>query len=367
MTEDSVTHPRRGDGLAPVPQWIILVGLSAGFAILLTWLGVPASLLLGPLLAGIAVTVGGGKVQLPRPAFSLAQGVIGCMIAKALPLSISGDVIGSWPLFAVGVTSVIAASGLVGWLMTRMHVLPGTTIVWGLSPGAATAMTLLAESYGADAKLVAFMQYTRVILVAAIASVIAKVCGAGALHAAHTVTWFPAVAWLPLAETLALAVLGPVVASQLGMPAGALLIPVVVGIFLVDGGWMTMELPPWLLAIGYAFVGWRIGLRFTRRLLIHAAKALPRIIASTLALIAVCGGLAALFVVTAGLDPLTAYLATSPGGADSVAIIAASSNVDVPFVMTMQMARFVVLLILGPTMARFISKHADAASDASGN
>jgi uncharacterized membrane protein AbrB (regulator of aidB expression) len=71
--------------------------------------------------------------------------------------------------------------------------------------------------------------------------------------------------------------------------------------------------------------------------------------------------------VTAGLDPLTAYLATSPGGADSVAIIAASSNVDVPFVMTMQMARFVVLLILGPTMARFISKHADAASDASGN
>jgi uncharacterized membrane protein AbrB (regulator of aidB expression) len=38
-----------------------------------------------------------------------------------------GDVIGSWPLFAVGVTSVIAASGLVGWLMTRMHVLPGTS------------------------------------------------------------------------------------------------------------------------------------------------------------------------------------------------------------------------------------------------
>jgi uncharacterized protein len=367
MTEDSVTHPRRGDGLAPVPQWIILVGLSAGFAILLTWLGVPASLLLGPLLAGIAVTVGGGKVQLPRPAFSLAQGGHRLHDRQGAAVVDLGRRHRQLAALCRRRDVRIAASGLVGWLMTRMHVLPGTTIVWGLSPGAATAMTLLAESYGADAKLVAFMQYTRVILIAAIASVIAKVCGAGALHAAHTVTWFPAVAWLPLAETLALAVLGPVVASQLGMPAGALLIPVVVGIFLVDGGWMTMELPPWLLAIGYAFVGWRIGLRFTRRLLIHAAKALPRIIASTLALIAVCGGLAALFVVTAGLDPLTAYLATSPGGADSVAIIAASSNVDVPFVMTMQMARFVVLLILGPTMARFISKHADAASDASGN
>ena len=107
-------------------------------------------------------------------------------------------------------------------------------------------------------------------------------------------------------------------------------------------------------------------MRFTRRLLIHAAKAMPRVIASTLALIAVCGGLAALFGVTASIDPLTAYLATSPGGADSVAIIAASSNVDVHFVMTMQMARFIVVPILGPAVARLISKHADAAPDASG-
>ena len=29
-----------------------------------------------------------------------------------------------------------------------------------------------------------------------------------------------------------------------------------------------------------------------------------------------------------GIDPLTAYLATSPGGMDSIPIIAASSNVD---------------------------------------
>jgi hypothetical protein len=42
------------------------------------------------------------------------------MIAKTLPFSISGDIIGNWPLFAVGVLSVIAASGLLGWLMSRM-------------------------------------------------------------------------------------------------------------------------------------------------------------------------------------------------------------------------------------------------------
>ena len=89
-------------------------------------------------------------------------------------------------------------------------------------------------------------------------------------------------------------------------------------------------------------VGWWVGIAvFTRPLLIHAAaKVLPRPIVCILALIVLCGGVAVLLMVFAGIDPLTAYLATSPGGADSVAIIAASSNVDAAFVMSMQTSAF---------------------------
>ena len=45
-----------------------------------------------------------------------------------------------------------------------------------------------------------------------------------------------------------------------------------------------------------------------------------------------------------GIDALTAYLATSPGGMDSVAIIAASSHVDEPFIITPQMVRFLTII-----------------------
>ena len=65
----------------------------------------------------------------------------------------------------------------------------------------------------------------------------------------------------------------------------------------------------------------------------------------------------------AGIDPLTAYLATSPGGANSVAIIAASSDVDVPFVMAMQIGRFLVILMIGPTLARFIARQSGLAEN----
>jgi hypothetical protein len=44
-----------------------------------------------------------------------------------------------WPLFLAVGLAVILASTALGWLMTRWQVLPGTTAVWGTSPGAATA------------------------------------------------------------------------------------------------------------------------------------------------------------------------------------------------------------------------------------
>jgi membrane AbrB-like protein len=279
-----------------------------------------------------------------------------------LPASIAGEVLGRWPVFVGGALSVIVASALLGLLLSRMKVLPGSTALWGLSPGGAMTMVLMAEASGADAQLVAFMQYLRVVVVAAVASLVARLWGLNVAHAhvaVPAVAWFPPVAWVPLAETIALAVLGAVLGNLLRLQAGALLIPLVAGIVLTRFGLITIELPRWLLTATYAVIGWRIGLRFTKPLLIHAAKALPRVLACTLVLVAFCAVLGVLLVVFVGIEPLTAYLATSPGGADSVAIIAASSKVDASFVMAMQMARLAAVLMLGPTMARFFATYAE--------
>ena len=149
--------------------------------------------------------------------------------------------------------------------------------------------------------------------------------------------------------------LAPSPRSSCEFLAGALLLPLAAAALLQGFAVVKIELPPLLLAITYAVLGWSIGLRFTRSALSHAARALPRVAASIFALIGICGLFAALLTYGAGVDPLTAYLATSPGGADSVAIIAASSHVDVSFVMAMQVARFLVVLFAGPSIARFIA------------
>ena len=153
-----------------------------------------------------------------------------------------------------------------------------------------------------------------------------------------------------------LAAIGVLVYRKWRLPAGALLVPLFLGALLNGSGTVTIELPPWLLAASYALVGWSIGLRFTRQILVHAAKAFSRVAASILVLIALCGGLAVVMVKTMHVNPVTAYLAMSPGGMDSVAIIAASSpGVNVPFVMAMQTARFLIVVFAGPPLARFVS------------
>jgi membrane AbrB-like protein len=337
--------------------------LSVVFVVLLEALRLPAALLLGPMVAAILVAAAETSVRVPRLPFRAAQALIGCMIARSITPEIVGTMIQDWPLFLAAVFSVIAASSVIGLLLTRWRVLPGTTAVWGSSPGAASAMTLMAESFGADVRLVAFMQYLRVVLVTVVASVIARIWATPSAGHAAGVVWFPPMQWTPFIETMALAGVGAFIAPLLRIPAGPMLVPMVAGAVLHGSDIMTIELPPWLLAVSYAIVGWNIGLRFTRPILVHALRALPRVAASILVLIAICGGFAWVLTWAAGIDPLTAYLATSPGGADSVAIIAASSNVDVPFVMSLQTLRFLVVLFAGPALSRFIARRTGA-SDA---
>lgn len=342
-------------GTAVPVQWIALVVLSAALAALLLWLHAPAALMLGPLVAAIAFAAGNGRVQMPLAPFVLAQGVVGSMIAKMIPLSIVGDILDHFVLFTVGVLWVVMVSAFIGWLMTRLQMLPGTTALWGTSPGAASVMTIMSESYGADMRLVAFMQYLRIVLVAATAALVARMFGVNPEHhVAPEMVWFPPVDWLAFGKTMVIAAIGPVIARRLNIPAGAFLVPMVVGIVLTHFGLMTIELPPWLLAGCYAFIGWNIGLRFTRGLLIHAVKLLPRILVCIVSMIGLCGLVAVLLVYGAGIDPLTAYLATSPGGSDSIAIITASTNADVSFVMAMQTVRMVAVLFIGPVLTRYI-------------
>jgi len=334
-------------------QWACLLAASALFVGILQALHLPAALLLGPMIAGILVGTSGGTIRISDIVFSGTQAIIGCMIGRAIPVSILHEAWVEWPVFVVGVMSTIVMAAVLGWSLAHWRVLPGTSAIWGSTPGGAAAMVVMAAAYGADMRLVAYMQYLRVLCVTSVASLVASVSGRA--HPAVATVWFPSVDWLALAETLTVAALGVAVAKAVRLRAGALHLPLIAAGILTNTGTMHIELPPWLLASAYALLGSAIGLRFTREIVRHAARAFPRVLAAILVLITACAGVAVILVNAAGVDPLTAYLATSPGGLDTVAIIASSSNVDVAFVLSMQFVRVIIVLGIGPWLARFLA------------
>ena len=104
--------------------------------------------------------------------------------------------------------ATLMASSLLGYLISRWKVLPGTTAVWGSTPGAASAMVLMADAFGADARLVAFMQYLRVIFVSVTAAVIARLWVDTSGVAAPPIVWFPPIDWPALPRRWPIAAVG---------------------------------------------------------------------------------------------------------------------------------------------------------------
>jgi uncharacterized protein len=337
-------------------QWMLLLAGSVLFILAMLSFGLPGAWLLGPMVAGIVVSVNGGSIRVSPILFLGAQAVMGCMIAGLVTRPILASFVQQWPIFLAVTLSTLLASSSLGWLLIRRRMLPGTTAIWGLSPGAATAMVLMAEAHGGDPRLVAFMQYLRVLCVAFLASLIARfwIGGTGTIRSDQV--YFPALRLVPLAETLAIAGFGMTLARWMKIPSGALFVPMVAGSILQASGVVEIELPRWLLVGTFAVLGWGIGLKFTRSGLAHAARSFPLILASIAVLIVFGGAVALLLHRVVGTDLLTAYLATSPGGVDSAIIIATSTKVDLPFIMGLQTARLLVVMFVGPSLARFVAR-----------
>lgn len=357
---DQSNPPQKQERLANAPrplQWAVVLGVSAIFVAALELAALPAALLIGPMLAGIVAGTNGTTVRVPNKAFAAAQAIIGCLIANSIEPAIFSTVYEEWPLFLTIVVSTITASSLLGWLISYWRILPGTTAVWGSAPGAATPMVLMAGAFGADQRLVAFMQYLRVMMVSIAAAFVAKLWVDTSGVEPPAIVWFPPIEPLGMTATVAVAAIGATVGKLCRLPSPYFLGTMILGLALHLGFGLDYQLPEWLLGLSYALIGWTIGLNFTRPILRSAAKALPQVTCAILILIAFCGSLGWLVSWLLGIDPLTAYLATSPGGMDSIAIIAAATdNVDISFVMALQMMRFMIVLLLGPSLARLVAR-----------
>lgn len=338
-------------------QWAGLLALSLVLSWAFDLASLPAALLLGPMIAGICFGMGGATIRMPRWTATAGQSVIACLVAQTVTLSILTTIAQDWLPIMLLVLSTVLSGSFVGWMLMRFGSLPGATAAWGSTPGSAVAMIAMSTVYGADPRLVALMQYLRMVTVVMTVSLVARlVVGPGhgivAPGAANTaMSLWPNLAVL---ETIGLAAAGILVGRYSRIPSAAFFMPMLLAITVHLSGLFEITLPHWLLGITYGGIGWFVGLGFDRRTVMHAARLLPQLIFGNIVLMGLCGLAAWSLASIMHADGMTAYLATNPGGLDSVAIIAIGTKVNVPFVLAVQTLRSFVVTFTGPVLAKLI-------------
>lgn len=339
-------------------KWAALGAASVGFGFFAQWVHVPAAWLIGPMIVAIVAALFGIGLRLPRWSLAAPQGVIGVTIAQAFTLPVIGEVSHEWLPILIVVFATVAAAGTAGWMLARYSPISAATAAWGSSPGAAVTMIALSAEHGADPRIVAFMQYLRitfVVLTASFVSHLILVHGAAPPPAAPGTSAFEVI---PFLETLTFAVVTAFAGRYSKVPGAQFIFPLVGGSALHVFGLLPIDVTWWLLDVAYLTVGWTIGLSYTREILMFVASVLPTLLLSTAVLLGMCALAGALLVLLVHVDPLTAYLATTPGGLDSVSIIALGSGSNVPLILAIQMLRLFAVVATSPPLAKFIGRYA---------
>ena len=320
---------------------------------------IPGALMLGPMISGLIVALCRSGLTLPRWLPLSAQTVLGVLIASVLSPDLISLILPRWPLVLGMNLLVICGMFLIGLVAMCRGWLPGTAGIWGLSPGGASVMVLMSEHHGGDRRLVALSHYLR--LMAAMMTVISLGLVFGtpragdpgfALPGLTETPWLAPVDPLGLAAVLAIIVLSMLVALRLKLAMLAIFFAMICGAAVQVSSPLRLDVPPLLSAAAFCVAGWYVGLSFSRKSLRESARHVPAILVCIALSILLCGLLAMMLAGLTGIDYLTAYMALNPGGLDVVVLTAASVQTDLSLIISVQLARLVLVVALAPLLAR---------------
>ena len=331
---------------------------AAALGALLSWLGVPS----GTLFAGLAVGLGRAllvrrPLVLPKQGMTLAQAVVGVSIGALVSLPTLKAVAADWvPVVAVTVGTLLL-SLVAGRLMALQPGVSRVTGAFSMIAGGASGITVMARELGADARMVAVLQYLRVLLIVVTMPVVAAVgFGASSGGAGAAETAGPGV-WAGLLFTAVSVGVGIPLARLARLPVAALLGPLLVAATLdLTGLSQDAEVPALLEAAAFLVIGLQVGLSFTRDSLRVVGRALPLALLLIVGLVLASAGLGAVLAVTADVSALTAYLATTPGGLYAVLATATDSGADATVVLAVQVLRLFVMLLTAPLVSRWLRR-----------
>lgn len=313
-------------------------------------LGLPLPWLLGALLSTAAVALKGirpfghdvGAPTLMRQVFVPVIGVsIGAAFAPGLLSEMTG-----WWLSLLALFIYVPLAHVMAFLIARrVFAMDPATAYYGTMPGGFVEASILGDAAGADAALLATLQFLRLILCIIliplgfsllIGHTVGSAGGAVIGGAEQPLTLLD---WLILG---AAGLVGAALGTALKIPASIISGPIIASGLVHLAGWVEGGPPVWLINLTQVVIGVSLGGRFAGRsatVLLHGLRTVAITLPLTFALAA---AFAVLLRGVVGASWQAVFLAFAPGGLVEMALVALSLEVGVIYVTIHHIARILI-------------------------
>ena len=286
----------------------------------------------------------------------LSQAVIGVTVGGYLQSSTLSEVASNAVAVVVVCVATLALSVASGLLLSKLMPVDQATSSFGMIAGGAAGVISISRELGADERLVAVLQYTRVLLIVALTPLVATVVfGIESTPTPRSeVGPIPSPGWR--SSCCARQSASRWRASCDCPRAGCSGSMVVAAAFALSGSSLTVGANEPVVLVAFALIGLEVGLRFTPASLRQAGALLPAAVAMILVLLAACAALGIVLASVADVSRLDGYLATTPGGLSAVLALAVGSRTNTTFILSVQLIRTFVMLLAAPPLARWIAR-----------
>ena len=338
-------------------RWSAVAAGVVALSVALDRIGAPTPPLFAGFAAGIAFALlARWHLDLPRPATVLSQAVIGVTVGGYLQSSTLREVASNGVAVLLVCVTTLALSVVFGLLLSKLMPVDQATSSFGMIAGGAAGVISISRELGADERLVAVLQYTRVLLIVALTPLVAAVVF-GIESTPHLPVGGGTDSLTGVVFVALCAGIGIPLARLVRLPAGGLLGPMVVAaVFALSGSSLTVGANEPVVLVAFALIGLEVGLRFTPASLRQAGALLPVAVLMILGLLAACAGLGLVLASLADVSRLDGYLATTPGGLSAVLALSVGSRTNTTFILSVQLIRTFVMLLAAPPLARWIAK-----------
>jgi membrane AbrB-like protein len=317
--------------------------------------GIPSSAMLVGLLVGLGYAVRSSvPLEIDRRVNSAAQVVTGSAVGTYLSVDTIKGLGSAWaPVIVITIVTLVLTFGA-GLMLARIADVSPATAAFGMIAGGAAGIVSIATDLGADDRMVAVMQYLRVLLILAATPVLAATFftsgdhGDAVLGGAHAVGYGEALLFLACCGPA-----GLLLAGRLHFTAPNFFGPLAVGAALsLAGVSFAGTIPNPITFLAFGIIGGKVGLDFTVESLRRARSILPAVLGVIVAMLVACAALGLIMAPLAGVSALDGYLATTPGVLQVVLATAIGMKANTTFVLSAQVVRLLMMLIAAPFVAR---------------